>query len=120
MEDQIREKFYKKIMEEYSSYKEYLRKLTPEEIITHSYETVIKEEMTFLFHPTDKTFDEDELEVLFKEESILDMLYDEWISSSYINQSIQEDLRECVEDSITHFLEDDNRDFNEPTNSISR
>ena len=49
--ESLRQKFYNKLAKEYEEYEEQLKELPKEEIIKKSYETAIKNEMTYYFDP---------------------------------------------------------------------
>ena len=58
--ESLRQKFYNKLAKEYEEYEEQLKELPKEEIIKKSYETAIKNEMTYYFDPGSEYFNEEQ------------------------------------------------------------
>lgn len=106
MEEKIRQELYDKLENELTSYKKDLESLTAKEIIAKSYETVVKEEVIYLFYPESKQFDIDELKALKNEKNSLETLYQGWMDCNMnINEIFEDSARDTVEDLARDFKE---------------
>ena len=94
----MREKLYEKISKEYEVYINNLKKQTPTYIIDKSYETTIKEEITYLFDPNSRYFSDEQIKKLNKCEYPLDTLYDDWLKNDL---GINDDIRESVNEYLS-------------------
>ena len=94
----MREKLYEKISKEYEAYINNLKKETPTYIIDKSYETTIKEEITYLFDPNSRYFSDEQIKKLNKCEYPLDTLYDDWLKNDL---GINDDIRESVNEYLS-------------------
>ena len=93
--ESLRQKFYNKLAKEYEEYEEQLKELPKEEIIKKSYETAIKNEMTYYFDPGSEYFNEKQLKVLNKLEKPMDEIYQDWIHNDF---GIGEDIRLSIDE----------------------
>lgn len=90
----MREKLYEKITTEFENYIKDLKTKDKDFIINKSYETAIKEEMTYLFYPNSQYFSDEEIKALNKSSSPLNDLYSEWLDNDF---SICEEIRESLD-----------------------
>ena len=72
----MREELYNKLAKEYLEYEDKLKQLSIQEIIEKSYETAIKQEMTYYFDSASDYFNDEQIKVINKLEHPLDELYD--------------------------------------------
>lgn len=106
MEEKIRQELYEKLEQELTSYKQELSTLTTKEIIDKSYETIVKEEVIYLFYPESKQFEIDELKALKNEKNSLETLYQGWMDSDLnINQILEDNVRDTVSDLADEYRE---------------
>jgi len=80
--EELSDKVYKKLKNEYKNYIEELSKFNISSIIEKSYETAIKNEMVETFYYNYKYSEEDYKERL-EEENLLNSLYKNWMDSDY-------------------------------------
>lgn len=78
----IIKKLASKIQEENKEYRDSLLLMPPEKIIIHSYETVYKDEIAFLFEASnlDEILSKEEIYNLCTVKNLLDLIYDEWLN----------------------------------------
>ena len=113
MEEQIRNKLYQKMENEFNSYIEKLKKLPPEKIILSSYEKIMKEEMMLSFYPDNEMYDINQIKALNKCDKPLDKLYSDWMDNDISFNGV-------IEDSITNTLNDLVKVQKEKNNSKER
>lgn len=99
--EELKEKFDKKIDNEFKEFMENLKQCTPEVIIEKSYEKVSKEEMTYKLK--DKEYTTAELKALLKTDGILEECYDEWLKS---DGNFNEVLEYAVDERVDLIVED--------------
>ena len=75
------QKLYEKAFAEYEIFLEDLLRLPKEEIVKRCYEKVYKEELVSVLETS--SFSEQEAEKLCRTDSILEELYQEWLSNEY-------------------------------------
>ncbi len=88
----LKQKLYEKLEQEYYDFIEELKIMPPEQIIAHSYEKVFKEDILMCFEESD--LDYEKTKALCELEKPLDLLYDEWLST---DDSYMEMLRDCID-----------------------
>lgn len=98
----MREELYNKLAKEYLEYEDKLKQLSIQEIIEKSYETAIKQEMTYYFDSASDYFNDEQIKVINKLEHPLDELYDDWLDNDL---GIGEDIRLSI-DEFTYTLID--------------
>ena len=101
-EMKIRNNFYKKVEKELFKYKEYLMTLKPEQIINHSHQLCIKEELCYMLHPNGEDFSIEDIKILNKLNKPLDKIYQDWNDCEW---GLNEPLRESVDETIERLEE---------------
>jgi hypothetical protein len=96
-EEKIREEVYNNLQKEYDDFIENLKSQTPDEIISHSYEKVIKEELISMFYPESDKFDINDIRALRKNKNSLEELYQGWMDA---DGGIHQILEDSVNDTI--------------------
>jgi len=91
----MREELYNKLAKEYLEYEDKLKQLTIQEIIEKSYETAIKNEMTYYFDPESDYFNDDQIRILNKLDNPLNTLYQDWLDNDF---GIGEDVRLSIDE----------------------
>lgn len=106
MEEKIRQELYDKLIKEKDSYKEDLLNLPIREVIDKSYETSIKEELVYLFHPDSVMFDIKEIKALKNEDNSLETLYQGWMDCDLnLNQLLEDNVRDTLSDLSDSYIE---------------
>jgi len=108
-EMELRTTLYEKLDKEYNNFIEEIMKGTPEEIINHSYEKVMKEELVAMFYPENLSFDISDIKALNKCKEPLEELYQGWMSS---DSGIHEPLQDSVDDTIEFLKEEQQKNKN--------
>ena len=90
----LKNKLYKKLKEEYLSYQNYLiDECNSFEVFESSYKTIIIEELTYMFHPSNN-YDDYLVEKLIEMDNALEYLYGSWMQSSrQLNEVLDSMLR---------------------------
>ena len=104
--EELKEKFIKKINDEYDSFVKELKEQEPEVIIDRAYEHVCKQEMVYIYENKDYT--EQELKALLKCSNVLSDCYDEWLKT---DANFNELLEFAVANSTEHIVDDYKRDL---------
>lgn len=89
------ERLIDKMSAEYNGFLDYLRGLTPEQVIEHSYEKVMKEDLVFSI--MEEPLSEKQARTLLKKQYPLEECFIEWQKSEY---SYMPDLRAAIEHRI--------------------
>lgn len=87
------DKLYEKVRNEYESFVSELKKMTPEQILEHSYEKTIKEDILNLFEYAN--LEHKEAKALYLTKYPLDAVYQKWLDTDV---SYMDMLRESMED----------------------
>lgn len=87
------ELLYQKMKAEYDSFIDELKRMTPEQIIEHAYEKVIKEDI--LCECEFDLFEPQEAKALYLEKHPLDRIYNDWLHNDY---SYMEQIRDTISD----------------------
>lgn len=95
----VRKELYYKLENELDSYMEDLKRSAPEGIIKRSYETVMKQELVWLFYPDEERYSLDEIKALKSCDNSLDTLYHRWMD-------VDLNLNELLEDSVGEIVSD--------------
>ena len=95
----VRKELYYKLENELDVYMEDLKRSAPEGIIRRSYETVMKQELVWLFYPDEERYSLDEIKALKNCDNSLDTLYHRWMD-------IDLNLNELLEDSVNEIVSD--------------
>lgn len=98
----LKEELYDKLEKEYNEFIEDLKTKAPEEIISKSYEKVIKEELKEMFYPEINNYDLYELKILNKTKNPLEELYQGWMD---YDGGVHEPL-ECSVEETLEFLKE--------------
>lgn len=90
---------YQKVSKEFELFEESLRQMTPDEIIDHAYEKVIKEEM--MSECLSKGFEQKEAKALYIQDFPLDFMYRDWLKNDLgftgiIGDSIDETVQNAI------------------------
>lgn len=93
--EELNTKLYEKMKAEFDGFLENLKTLTPEEIISHSYEKVMKEDILACFEGEDDFLSKKQAKAILAVKYPLDDLYQEWLSNDY---SHMEMLRDTISD----------------------
>ena len=104
--EELKEKFIKKINDEYDSFVKELKEQELEVIIDRAYEHVCKQEMVYIYE--NKDFTEQELKALLKCSNVLSDCYDEWLKT---DANFNELLEFAVNNSTEHIVDDYKRDL---------
>lgn len=96
MEKDYNELLYTQVATEYVDFIEKLKGMSPEEIISHSYEKVMKEDIVASFEC--KTLSQNEAKALCSKKYPLDFVYQEWLKNDY---SHMEMIESTIDDSAT-------------------
>ena len=88
-----------RIHKEQAEYLEYIKQLSPEEIIRKAYEICYREEFIVILET--KIFDDDTLTVLQDTPHLLDVLYDEWLKT---DAGVTEILTEVIDNFVEEEL----------------
>jgi len=91
----MREELYNKLAKEYLEYEDRLKQLPIQDIIDKSYETAIKNEMTYYFDPASDYFNDERIKVINNLEHPLAALYEDWIDNDF---GIGEDIRLSIDE----------------------
>lgn len=84
---------YEKAQKEFDEYKHKLMQMPQEEVFSHSYETVIKQDLLCIFK--NEEFLQIEEKALYKLKNPLDACYQEWLKNDYSHMDM---LRDAVDD----------------------
>ncbi len=87
------EMLHKKASQEFEGYKESLMQMTPEQVMAHSYETVMKQDILACLEEGDLFFRE--AKALFRMEHPLEACYQEWLRNDYSHMDM---LRDTIDD----------------------
>ena len=98
----LKEELYDKLEKEYNEFTEDLKTKAPEEIISKSYEKVMKEELKEMFYPEINNYDLSELKILNKTKNPLEELYQGWME---YDGGVHEPL-ECSVEETLEFLKE--------------
>lgn len=98
-DSRVRKELYYKLENELDSYMEDLKRSAPEGIIRRSYETVMKQELVWLFYPDEERYSLDEIKALKDCDNSLDTLYHRWMD-------VDLNLSELLEDSVGEIVSD--------------
>lgn len=94
--EELKNKLIQKLESELKDFKEYLKELSPKEIMDNSYKlTCITEIKDYLIY--DKDYSKFELKTLLKSPNILEECYDDWLSC---DGNLREALEFSVDDTI--------------------
>ena len=94
--EELKNKLIQKLESELKDFKEYLKELSPKEIMDNSYKlTCITEIKDYLIY--DKDYSKFELKTLLKSPNILEECYDDWLSC---DGNLRETLEYSVDDTI--------------------
>ena len=102
MEEKIRQDLYNKLKREYNDFINKTKKLSKEEIISKSYEKVMKEEFVTMFYPSDE-YDIEDIKILNKDKTPLDELYQGWMD--WKGETDNSPLNDSVKETITNLKE---------------
>jgi len=93
------ELLYEKMSAEYDSFIERLKQMPPEQIIEHSYEKVMKEDLLSCFEFTDRS--QSEAKAMYLQKNPLDALYEAWLKTdaSYMDM-LRDSADECVKSAV--------------------
>ena len=80
---------YEKSVSEYTDFITELKSMTSDEIIEHSYEKVIKEDLVTLLENND--IDQDKAKSLYLKKHPLDYIYQEWLDKDCSHMEMLED-----------------------------
>lgn len=84
------DKLTKRIQDEQNKYLEWVATLPPAAIISKAYEICWRNEFIFVLENTE--FDDETMETLLNTEHLLDILYDEWLSTDIHVTTMVEDV----------------------------
>ena len=98
-DSRVRKELYYKLENELDSYMEDLKRTAPVVIIKRSYETVMKQELVWLFYPDEERYSLDEIKALKDCDNSLDTLYHRWMD-------VDLNLSELLEDSVGEIVSD--------------
>ena len=98
--EEMNNKLYRKLETEYTNFIENLKTLSPDEIISKSYEKVFKEDILLCFDERELSFKE--AKALFSLEKPLDSMYHDWLE---VDTSYMDELRDSTHDSIKKAVE---------------
>lgn len=113
----MREKLYDKLEKEYLEYIDKLKQLTVNEVIDKSYETAIKNEITYYFKPKSEYFNDDQIRVLNKFDNPLEEIYDDWLRNDF---GIGDVIKLSIDDFCYYLLEDEKEIEKREPNKDSR
>ena len=99
--EELKDKFIKKIIDEYDSFVKELKEQDPEVIIDRAYEHVCKQEMVYIYE--NKDLSEQELKALLKCPNVLSDCYDEWLKT---DANFNELLEYALDNSTEHIVDD--------------
>jgi hypothetical protein len=99
---ELRQEVYNKIAKDYSDYIDELKTKDVDYVIDKSYETSIKDEMTYLFDPGSEYYSDEQLKALNKSKHPLEDIYSDWISNDF---SIGDSLRDSVDEYLHSEIE---------------
>lgn len=99
--EELKQKFDKKIDNEYKEFIKELKQCSPDIIIERAYEKVSKEEM--IYKIKEKNYTVSDLKALLKSDDLLDECYDEWLKS---DGNFNELLEYPVEERIDLIIDD--------------
>lgn len=105
----LKEELYDKLEKEYNEFIEDLNTKTPEEIISKSYEKVMKEELKEMFYPEINNYDLSELKILNKTKNPLEELYQGWMD---YDGGVHEPLECSVEETLEFLKEQHEKNKN--------
>lgn len=102
--EELKQKFDKKIDNEYKEFIEELKQCSPDVIIERAYEKVSKEEM--IYKIKEKDYSVSDLKALLKSDDILDECYDEWLNSDgNFNELLEYPVDERIDSIIDDYRE---------------
>lgn len=93
--EELNTQLYEKMKTEFDGFLENLKTLTPEEIISHSYEKVMKEDILACFEGENDFLSNKQAKAMLAVKYPLDDLYQEWLGNDY---SHMEMLRDTISD----------------------
>lgn len=100
-ETKIREELYSKLEKEYNSFINNLKNCSAEEIVSNSYEIVMKEELCTIFYPENNQYNINQIKALNKTKYPLQKLYNAWMDSDYcIHQVLEDSTFDLLEELI--------------------
>lgn len=95
-EEQLKEKLFKKVENEYKKFKNELRQKTPDEIIENAYKLTAMEGI--IGELKERSFDLDELKSLLQQHDLLEEFYGDWRSSSgKLCDSVQYPMEDTID-----------------------
>lgn len=98
MMENLTNKVYNKLNNEYIQYINNIKNLSAEKIIDSAYEIIIKKEFVDMFY-SDNGYKKYALQILLEQDNTLDFLYEDWISSDGgIHKLLKENLIELLYD----------------------
>lgn len=102
--EELKQKFDRKIDNEYKEFIEELKQCSPDVIIERAYEKVSKEEM--IYKIKEKDYSVSDLKALLKSDDILDECYDEWLNSDgNFNELLEYPVDERIDSIIDDYRE---------------
>lgn len=117
MIEDLTNKVYTKLHNEFLELKENIIKLAPDEIIKHSYTITIKQELVDMFYGTDN-YSKYQLMGLLEKENTLDFLYESYMNTERgINNLLEEQLEEVFDDLDDEYEEKMNEKIEADVNS---
>lgn len=97
-ENEIRTQLFNKLETEYNEFINKLKTSSPEQILQHSYEKVMKEEFVMMFNPESNNYDIDSVKVLNKSKYPLEELYQGWMDSDGgVHNLLEDSVEETIE-----------------------
>ena len=100
--DKLKEELYTKIEEELEDFKSEIKKGMPDEIIENAFQLVAMEGI--IGELKERTFDENELRALLKEDNLLSEFYEDWRNSDgKLCESVQYTMEDTIDIVVEHY-----------------
>lgn len=97
-----------KVQDEYRTFIEKLKGLSPDEIIEHSYEKVFKEDLAMAL--SEKSLSSDEAKAMLSLKDPLDALYQEWMKTDISYMDMLSDIVDYKVESAVKEMKKQNRE----------
>jgi hypothetical protein len=99
LSEKLTNQLYERLSEEYNTFLDELKQMSPEKIIEKSYEKVFKDEILFVLENNDLTADR--AKALLARQYPLDEIYQEWLNADCPYTDV---LQDCMEDSADYAI----------------